>query len=380
MSWFRRQEEYLVDRFAAGLMEKNAFAVGLVRAVTAISAFHMDFGSRPGRKISLLQAVNAEFYERLMSMRREPSPNLAWPQWPNYFDILRSHLSDFNYANGRRALEQEVASHFSTHPSTPDRIRALGVSLDSIPWFPNPNSQPVVIDKTTEQYLSKEFATVLRPHFYSSHLSSSSEPKHALESGNVTVFICMHKGCERFGQPEIVLSANEIILFSGQSSETFRWDELVACSIQVGGSEIDPFTTAAMTLLAAFREVPLNRSIALEAKNGRRMKIKHWHLDDNMWELEMLVEHFAKAARQANFSPLLQIRFHIFRVVAAFLCAIAVFLALDEITGRLTNWQEFAARQEVENFCQGAAMISGFATWYWAGSFLQRLSLRRRGD
>jgi hypothetical protein len=75
----------------------------------------------------------------------------------------------------------------------------------------------------------------------------------------------------------------------GRSLNEFRWDELASVSIN-SGFGWNPFLAVVQNLIAAFLSFSLNRKIVLLTREGRKVEIGHWHLMENLWEVEALVQ------------------------------------------------------------------------------------------
>jgi len=357
MAWFTRQEEFLVDRFAASLMEEGEFAGRLTRAITFMQALH-----------DLSLEIDAEFHRLLMSMNSSVLESGA-PEWPNYFEVVRNRLPDLNYPLARDILEKQKTKAGDSHPSMTDRVRNLGSDITDYPTFPNNRGNVLEMDDVTERFLSAEFGTRLRSAFFRAKVLSNLPPEAGLEEGGVAVYTCLHSRCPRFGKPELVISREGIAVMDGKASERFHWGELVSVSVKIGGGP-NVFMVLCLAFFAAFWEMPLNRMIILVTEAGRKVKISHWHLKENLWEVEALVERFAKRTRVAAKAKrkLWKRSIKIAVRLTASVAALVVVAALLQLVA-LNNGKEIPALKDIDKILELLAMYLG---WSLCGKLLAR--------
>jgi hypothetical protein len=244
------------------------------------------------------------------------------------------------------------------------------------------------MDETMERYLSSEFGTRLRPAFLASKLKlgpTRGDPSDAeelailqgLKKGAVAVYTCRHSHCPRVGKPELVISRDGIAVMDGQSAKEFRWEELASVSINVGAGW-NPFLDSVQAFIAAFLGVSLNRTIVLMTRAGRKVKIRHWHLMQNLAEVEALVELLAKQTRSAatkknRFSD--RAGAFIVRLTVAMIAWCVVLFLPQIILFSLNGGKEVPGASYL---CQLLSLGAGVWGWRWGGILLVRWKARLR--
>ena len=287
LAGFSKREELLVDSVAGRLLGEWQFRERLVRSITTIAALQV----RLAGERSLVEQSNAEFHRRLMGA----APTDGGVATPNYFAVARSvpvqtmPLWEDRLAGVYQGLINKESGPTESHPSLAERIRNLhGVVASELPFYPSSSAHLFSVPAGAETMVSAALASELRATFFKETLAARRGPLEGITSESVAEFRCRYTGCPRVGQVELAMTEDDLYLSSAEAQYRLRWHEISSVTVYTGGT-FNFFLEAARVLLAAFREAPSDRTLRLQITNGGMIEFPHWHVLDNIQEVEVLL-------------------------------------------------------------------------------------------
>jgi Zn-dependent protease with chaperone function len=296
MAGFSKREELLVDCIAGRLMGEEQFREHLVRSITIIGAL----SDQRDDEISLVKQINAEFHRRLMAIA--PSGNGDIVQ-PDYFIIARTAIfrSAFPWDDRLASVYQRLITKRSgprdSHPSLPERVRNLNGRVGGeFPLHPTNLVHLCNVPKEAASIVSSGFGSELRAIFFKEKLATGRGPCDGMSAESVVEFRCRFGSCSRNGRVEIAMTQEELFLSSAATNYRFQWHEISKVGIFTGGT-LNGFMTSARNLNATFREAPSERVLRFTLMNSGMIEFPHWHVFDNMPEVEALVTELCSLPR-----------------------------------------------------------------------------------
>jgi hypothetical protein len=216
-------------------------------------------------------------------------------QSSNYFDVARSVPSRSlmpwidRLDKAYRHLIQQQSKPTDTHPSLSERIQNLrGIAKPELPFYPSSSVHLLTIPLSVELRISSSFATELRPVFFQQKLALGQEPLDGIQAESRLEFQCRYSNCPSYGSVELAMTLNDLALVSRSENYRVRWTDIRAIEFYTG-SGFNFFTKTARMFGAALRETPSDRTLWVELVNGGRIEFPHWHVMENLAEVEMLL-------------------------------------------------------------------------------------------
>jgi Zn-dependent protease with chaperone function len=286
LAGFSKREELLVDSIAGRLMGEWQFRDRLVRSIATIGALTV----RVDGERALVEQINAEFHRRLMAAGSTAKPS--------YFEVARSlpAQSAFRWEDRLDNVYQELIRKQSgptdSHPSLAERIRSLhGTVGAALPFYPSSPVHLFSIPRNAEAVVSSGFGSDVRAVFFKEKLAAGRGLLEGISPESVVEFHCRYGACPRHGQIEVGMTHNELYLSAAETQYRLQWHEIRSVEIYTGGN-FNFFMAAARVLGAAFREAPSDRVLRVTLVNGGMIEFPHWHVLDNIVEVEALVKEF----------------------------------------------------------------------------------------
>lgn len=289
LAGFSKREELMVDKIAARWMGERQFREGLVRSITTIGALQ----ARVDGDRSPVEQINKEFHRRLMAATRTPGGSGTVP---NYFDVASRVPAedrvrwDDRLASVYEKLITEVSGPTDSHPSLSERVGKLhGVVDPDLAFYPSSRVHMLHVPVDAGTMISSEFASDLRAIFFKEKIAARLKPIDGMTSESVVEFRCRHRACPRLREVEVTLTEDRLHLFFTGVKHDLRWCDIGRVSVNTG-SDFNFFTQAARAFGSALRGAPSDRVLRLQMANGGVIEFPHWHLMDNCYELEALVQ------------------------------------------------------------------------------------------